>query len=230
MEQLSGIEYWIREFRADLIAFVCSGLMIGAYYIDLWRRTRRDPSYSIHTINDLARKLWVQSVMLQSGRDVMAVQSLRNFIMFGILMVSTTALLIIGTLTLSGQEDVLAKSWHALNPLGSHSRELFVVKIMFLLADFMIAFFAFMLSIRLANHVLFMINVPADPRSPHSVLSPEHVANRLNGAGRMLAVGIRAYFFAVPLVFWLFGPAFLVLSTIGLVIGLSRIDRYQARL
>jgi uncharacterized membrane protein len=230
MEQLSSVEYWVREFGADLLAFISSGLMIGAYYIVLWKRTRRDPSYSIHTVNDMARRLWVESVMLQSGRDVMAVQSLRNFIMFGILMVSTTTLLIIGTLTLSGQEDVLARSWHALNALGSHSKELLLVKIMFLLADFIIAFFSFMLSIRLANHVLFMINVPPDMRSPHPVLSPEHVANRLNGAGRMLSVGIRAYFFAVPLVFWLFGPAFLLLSTVGLVFSLSRVDRYQARL
>lgn len=230
MEQLASFEYWAREFSADLVALAFCALMICAYYVQLWRRTRRDASYSIHVVNDLARKLWVESVMLQNGKDVMAVQSLRNFIMIGILMVSTTVLLIIGTLTLSGQEDVLARSWHALNALGSRSKELLVVKIMFLLADFMVAFFSFVLSIRLANHVLFMINIPKEFREGHTGLSPEHVVNRLNRAGRLLAVGMRAYFFAVPLVFWLFGPAFLVLSTVGLVLSLSRIDRHQARL
>jgi uncharacterized membrane protein len=230
MDQLDSFEYWTREFGTDLAALACSALMIVAYYVVLWARTRRDASYSIHVVNDLARKLWVESVMLEDGRDVMAVQSLRNFIMFGILMVSTTVLLIIGTLTLSGQEDVLARSWHALNSLGSRSRELLVVKILFLLADFMVAFFSFMLSIRLANHVLFMINIPAQRRGAHAALAPEHVVNRLNRAGRLLSVGMRAYFFAVPLVFWLFGPAFLVLSTVGLVIVLSRVDRHQAHL
>lgn len=230
MERMQTLDYWIGEFGADLLALACSLLIIAAYYLLLWLRTRRDASYSIHVVNDLARKLWVESVMRDSGKDVMAVQTLRNFIMLGILMVTTTSLLIIGTLTLSGQEDVLARSWHALNPLGSRSRELLVVKIMLLLADFLVAFFSFLLSIRLANHVLFMINIPEETRSAHDALAPERVVARLNRAGRLVAVGVRAYFFAVPLVFWLFGPAFLVMSTLGLVIALSRIDRHQAHL
>lgn len=230
MEPLTSVNYWVREFGADLLALACSAVMIAAYYIGLFVRTRRDATYSIHFVNDLARKLWVESVMGNSGKDVMAVQSLRNFIMYGILMVSTTTLLIIGTLTLSGQEVLMSGSLHALNSMGSSSRELHVVKIIFLLADFVVAFFSFMLSIRLANQVLFMINIPSESREPHAALSPGHVANRLNRAGRLLAVGMRAYFFAVPLVFWLFGPAFLVLSTVGLIIALSRIDRHHARL
>jgi len=43
----------------------------------------------------------------------------------------------------------------------------------------------------------------------------------------MIAVGIRSLFVAVPLVFWLFGPAFLVIATIGLLIVLYRPDRNQ---
>jgi uncharacterized membrane protein len=44
----------------------------------------------------------------------------------------------------------------------------------------------------------------------------------------MMAVGIRSLFVAVPLVFWLFGPIFLVIATIGLIIALFRLDRHQA--
>ena len=58
-------------------------------------------------------------------------------------------------------------------------------------------------------------------------LAPEAVARRLNRAGYMIAVGIRSLFVAVPLVFWLFGPAFLVIATIGLLIVLYRLDRNQ---
>jgi uncharacterized membrane protein len=36
---------------------------------------------------------------------------------------------------------------------------------------------------------------------------------------------MRAFFFAVPLVFWLFGPAFLLLATLGLIITLYQVDR-----
>jgi uncharacterized membrane protein len=43
----------------------------------------------------------------------------------------------------------------------------------------------------------------------------------------MMAVGIRSLFVAVPLVFWLFGPAFLMIATIGLLVVLFKLDRNQ---
>jgi uncharacterized membrane protein len=218
---------WLRTFGPDLLALAISALMIAAYYFYLRFRVRQDPTYSIHVVNEAARRLWVQHVMANPSRDVMAVQTLRNFIMVGILMVSTATLLIIGTLTLSGQADIIARSWHAINLLGPPSAELWTVKVMCLLADFLVAFFAFTMAIRLANHVLFMINVPAELREDNGALAPEAVARRLNRAGYMIAVGIRSLLVAVPLVFWLFGPAFLVIATVGLLIVLYRLDRNQ---
>jgi uncharacterized membrane protein len=218
---------WLRAFGPDLLALSISALTVAAYYFYLRFRVRQDPTYSIHVVNETARRLWVRYVMANPSRDVMAVQTLRNFIMFGILMVSTATLLIIGTLTLSGQADTIARSWHAINLLGPPSAELWTVKVMCLLADFLIAFFAFTMAIRLANHVLFMINVPPELREGNAALAPEAVAGRLNRAGYMMAVGIRSLFVAVPLVFWLFGPGFLVIATIGLLIALVRLDRNQ---
>jgi uncharacterized membrane protein len=218
---------WLRELGPDLLAVAVSALMVGSYYFYLRFRVRRDPTYSIHVVNEVARRLWVQHVMANPTRDVMAVQTLRNFIMVGILMVSTATLLIIGTLTLSSQADTIARSWHAINHLGPPSAELWTVKVLCLLADFLVAFFAFTMAIRLANHVLFMINVPAELRENSEALAPDAVARRLNRAGYMIAVGIRSLFVAVPLVFWLFGPVFLVIATIGLLIVLYRLDRNQ---
>ena len=227
MNGISLDQPWVRMLSPDLLALALSALMIGAYYFYLRIRVRRDPSYSIHFVNESARRLWVQHVMANPARDVMAVQTLRNFIMVGILMVSTATLLIIGTLTLSGQADSIARSWHAINYLGPPTAELWSLKVMCLLADFLVAFFAFTMAIRLTNHVLFMINVPSDLRERNEALAPEAVAGRLNRAGYMMAVGIRSLFVAVPLVFWLFGPAFLVIATIGLLVVLFRLDRNQ---
>lgn len=221
---------WLREVGPDLAAAAGSALLVGAYYLYHRRRVRRDPTYSIHHVNDTARRLWIEHVMANPAKDVMAVQTLRNFIMVGILMVSTATLLIIGTLTLSGQADSLARSWHAVNVLGPPSAELWIVKLLCLLADFVVAFFAFTMSIRLANHVLFQMNLPRDAQAADPALSPEAVAQRLNRAGRMVTVGIRALFFAVPLVFWLFGPAFLIAATAGLVVTLNRLDRNRISL
>ena len=217
---------WIPMLTVELLALALSAAMVGAYYLYLRARVRRDPNYSIHAVNETARRIWVEHVMANPSRDVMAVQTLRNFIMFGVLMVSTATLLIIGTLTLSGQADSIARIWHA-SHLGPPSPELWSIKVMCLLADFLVAFFAFLMSIRLANHVLFMMNVPREAREGIEALLPEAVARRLNRAGTMVAVGIRSLLVAVPLVFWLFGPAFLVISTIGLLVVLFRLDRSQ---
>jgi uncharacterized membrane protein len=220
------MDAWIREFGADSLAFAVSAALVGAYYLSLLARTRRDPTSSIHGVNELARTLWVRNIMSSTTKDVMAVQTLRNFIMGASLMATTASFLIVGTLTLSGQAESIGRSWHLINVLGSNSSELWIVKVMCLLADFIIAFFAFVMSVRLTNHVLFMLNVPGPQE--HPALTQEAVAKRLNRAGAHFATGLRAFFFAVPLVFWLFGPVFLVLASVGLVYALHRLDRHDA--
>lgn len=213
------------ELQTDLGAFFASASLVAAYYIFLRIKTRKNPTYTIHGVNALARKLWVENIMRNPAKDIMAVQSLRNFIMAPSLMASTAALLIIGTLTLSGQAENISHSWHALSFGGSHSTQMWILKVMLLLLDFIVAFFAFAMSVRLANHVLFMVNVPE--HDAHHNLSPKAVAGRLHRAGNMFAIGMRAFFFAIPLVFWLFGPYLLLISSVGLVIALYRLDRSE---
>jgi uncharacterized membrane protein len=196
--------------------------MVAGYYHYLLRRIAVDPTCTIHGVNQLARRLWVLHVMSNSSKDVMAVQTLRNFIMGASLMASTATLLIIGTLTLSGQADSISRSWQVLNVTGSHAAEIWVVKVLLLLVTFIVSFLAFAMCVRLTNHVLFMMNIP--DQAAHGELSPENVARRLNRAGSLFAIGMRAFFVAIPLAFWLFGPIFLVLATIGLVITLYRVD------
>jgi uncharacterized membrane protein len=216
----------LTEFETDFVALLISVVCIAAYYLFLSYKVRENPTYTIHGVHALARRLWVANIMRNSNKDVMAVQTLRNWIMGSSLMASTAALLIIGTLTLSGQAESITRSWHALSMDGSHAAELWIVKVMCLLLTFIVAFFAFAMSVRLANHVVFMINVPEF--DSHHNLSPESVARRLHRSGTLFSVGMRAFLFAIPLVFWLFGPYFLLASSVGLVIALYRLDRSES--
>lgn len=218
----------LAEFETDLLALLISVVSVAAYYFFLNLKVRENPTYTIHGVHALARRLWVSNIMRNQGMEVMAVQTLRNWIMGSSLMASTAALLIIGTLTLSGQAENITRSWHVLNISGSHAAELWIVKVMALLITFIVAFFAFAMSVRLANHVVFMINVPE--YEAHHNLSPESVARRLHRSGTMFSIGMRAFLFAIPLVFWLFGPYFLLVSSIGLVIALYRLDRSEPEL
>ena len=88
-----------------------------------------------------------------------------------------------------------------------------------------VAFFCFSLAVRLYNHVGYLINAGGDPRlSP----TPAFVARLLNRGGRYYSLGMRAYYLSVPLVFWLFGPWYLVISACGVVAVLFHVDRAPA--
>ena len=213
----------MNAFHLDIGAVATSVALFVSYYIFLMARVRRNPDYTIQAINHKARTLWVDAVMRDRSKDIMAVQALRNFAMAATFKASSAVLLIIGTLTLSGQAESLARTWHVLNVGGSQAPELWIVKILCLLTALIVAFFAFAMTIRVLNHVVFMVSLPA--ADARGALSPEHVAARLNQAGAFYTVGMRAFFVTVPLAFWLFGPLLLVVATAGLVIMLYYLDR-----
>jgi uncharacterized membrane protein len=201
--------------------------MVVGYYVHHNRQAEKNPRYSIHKVNATARRLWIENVMSNTGKDVMAVQTLRNFIMVSIMMATTASMLVIGTLTLTGQAENITRSWHVLGMGGSHSAYMWLIKVMCLLVVFIVAFFSYAFSMRQATHVLFMVNVPQSAYQLYPELSPERVGDKLVSAGNMIALGMRAYLFAIPLVFWLFGPVFFLLATMGLVATLHHLDRYE---
>ena len=99
-----------------------------------------------------------------------------------------------------------------LGPAAGLPGNWWVAKLVSLLSALIIAFFAFAMVIRNLNHVLFMIGLPAS--DAQGDLTPELIAVRLNQAGAFYTLGMRAFFLTVPLVFWLFGPLFLVTATV----------------
>lgn len=217
----------MQEFHLDIYAIGISVALLVLYYLFLMLHARRDPEFTIHAINQKARLLWVQDVMRNRAKDVMAVQTLRNYVMAATFKASSAILLILGTLTLSGQAESLARTWHVLNVAGSPAPEWWIVKIMCLLLALIVAFFSFAMTIRVLNHVVFLVTLPPD--ETHDALAPDRVAQRLNQAGTFYSIGMRAFFLTVPLVFWLFGPLFLVVSTMGIVVVFYYLDRSPYR-
>ncbi len=205
--------------------FICLALSLGAvlaYQAYLAWRDRRDPTSSALYGMNAARAAWVEGVM-REGRDILAVQTLRNSTMASSFMASTAILLIIGVLTLSAQGDRLSGTWHALNVLGQDTTDIWLFKLLVLLFDLLVAFFAFCLSIRLYHHIGYQINTPPDLR--REVTQPAHVGAELNRAAIHYRVGMRAYYYTVPLLLWLFGPLWLVGATGLLLLFLYRLDR-----
>jgi uncharacterized membrane protein len=214
---------WLTEWSRELGALALSVMLLAAYHLYLLLRLRRDPDYTIQAVNRVVRTAWVESVMQDESRGILAVQTLRNSTMAATFLASTSILLIIGTLNLSSQPEHLGALWHIASFMGKQNAELWVAKLVLLIVDFFVAFFSFSTSIRLFNHVGYQISVPHDVR-PRG-LTPIRVAVHLNRAGRYFSIGMRAYYFSVPLLFWLFGPYMLLLASAVLCVTLYRLDR-----
>ena len=209
-------------YSTDALSFLLSVLLLALYHLHLKHKERLDPSYTVQAVGRMARTAWVENVM-QEGKDILAVQTLRNSTMAATFLASTAVLLIIGVLTLGSQGDKLEAAWHTLNIFGAKHAELWMTKLLMLVLDLFFAFFSFSMSIRIFNHVGYMINVPRAMN--HKSITPAHVAIHLNRAGWFYWIGMRAYYFAVPLLFWLFGPHLMLLASICLVYVLYRLDR-----
>jgi uncharacterized membrane protein len=206
----------------NALAFAISLALISGYQLYLRYRLRHDPAYTIQAINAQAREIWVESIMTHD-RDILAVQTLRNSTMAATFLASTAILLIIGVLNLMQKDDSIGALFGPVRPdqvaMSSH---IWGFKLLPLLVVFFSAFFCFTLAIRLYNHVGYLINAASDKSFGPT---PTYVAQLLNRSGRYYSLGMRAYYLSVPLVFWLFGPLYLVAASIGLVIVLYHVDR-----
>ncbi len=211
----------LASYIFDITSFCASVTLIALYHVFLRNKVIKDATYTVQAINRQARTAWVHTVM-QERNGILAVQTLRNSTMAATFLASTSVLLIIGVLTLT-ESDKLQTSWHALNVVGTRHPQLWLFKIMCLLLDLFVAFFSFAMSIRIFNHVGYLINVPLTLNL--KMITPANVALHLNRAGSFYSIGMRAYYFTVPLVFWLFGPHFMLLASVGLLAVLYRIDR-----
>jgi len=208
--------------RLDLLSLAGSAAILALYHLYMAYQIRRDPSYTFQSVMNYARAAWTQNIM-SGGPDVLPVQTLRNSTMVSTFLASTSVLLIMGVLSLSGQGDKLSTTWHVWSTGDAIGPKLWMFKLILLLVDLFVAFFSFAISLRFFNHVGYMINVPVALR--HQIIGPESVAQQLNRAGRAYLVGMRSYYFLVPLVLWLFGPDLMLAASVVLVFVLYQVDR-----
>jgi uncharacterized membrane protein len=199
----------------ELAAAAFSLVLIAGYHLLQNRRLRKDPSRTIQALINRARTAWVER-MMKEGEGLLAVQTLRNSIMAGTFFASTAVALIVGTVTLSTQSEALRRVSETL--AATEGGAVWFFKVMLLLVDMLCAFIFFSQSIRLLSHVSLMISAPVE------AVAPPTVAKLLIRAGRYHSRGMRCYYYAGPMLFWLFGPAYLALASIGLVVAMFYLD------
>ena len=211
-------ENW--PYIIDLCAFaLCVALIVG-YQLRLQRHIRNKPGLTVQGLNAQARAAWVERIMT-GERDILAVQTFRNSTMAATLMASTAVILILAILNLMAGAGKLNTPLHLFNTLGPHTPGLWSFKLMLVLVDFFVAFFAFSLAVRGYHHAGYLINVPL--KGAHGI-TLQRVITVLSRASRYYSVGMRTYYLSVPLILWLFGAIWMLTATVVLLLILNHLD------
>jgi uncharacterized membrane protein len=195
-------------------------LVILVYHMRLVGRVRRAPLTTAIGHNNSIRQEWVAMVM-HERRDLLAVQTLRNWVMAASFLASTAIVICFGLLNLAFATEKVRAITQTLNWLGSAHNVSWVLNVLLLLGCFFFAFFNFSLAVRFLNHSTFMLTMPLveDP-------APLTAATATLHRGMLhYTLGMRGYYSALPCLLWFFGPTWMFCGAIGLVLLLARLDR-----
>jgi uncharacterized membrane protein len=205
----------------ETILLLLSLTVLAGYYLWLAYELRRKPQRTVIGYSALKRREWVQSVMADR-RDILAVQTLRNWSMAASFLATTTILIATGALHFLTTIPQQPELFHNLNFLGSTSPTMITVKLFSIVAALLVAFLNFAMAIRYYNHVSIEINVPQVEPGDDDLATVQKILDR---GSLHYTVGMRCFYLAIPLALWLFGPLWLLLGSILLCIALYPMDR-----
>jgi uncharacterized membrane protein len=211
----------VNSTQGEFVLTAASFLILAIYHVQWIYRIYRHPMSTSVGITNHLRGHWVESIMAER-RDILAVQTLRNWTMAASFLASTGILICLGLLSVAASPQKMAEITPSLNELVREHRVLWLFKLMVLILDFFFIFFSFCLAIRYLNHINFMINVPSN--LAHKI-TPEYITEILNHGMMHYTMGMRGYYFSVLLFLWLFGPIWMLLGTIVMTAVLYHLDR-----
>ena len=203
------------------ITSVAFGLLLGYQALHL-RRVRRAPTTTSLGFSNQSRVQWVEAVIAEQ-RDVLAVQTLRNWTMAATFLASTAILLALAFLNFAVTTEELSDLVHVANLFGSKSETLLLVKVLSNVLVFLFTFFNFALAVRYYNHVAFLINVPSVREND---TERAYVVQTVNRGALHYNLGMHGYYTSVPLMLWIVGPGWFLLSAVAVTIAMGRLDRY----
>lgn len=142
-------------------------------------------------------------------------------------MIATTSISIaVGVIAFSKSISAIAQR---LTLVGSKNETLLFVKIIYVCAMNLSAFFNFTWSARYINHATLLLMFPKSDRkidkASHSLTVDTSIAERtLNRGYFHYTLGHRSLYFMFPVAAWIFGPVFLVITTVILIVFLFFLD------
>lgn len=206
-------------YLEPIIAVAAFSVFFG-YHLWYFFQVKRQPSATSIGFNNHARSIWVKHIR-DNNLDILAIQTMRNWIMAATFSASTSILLALGilsySLTIDGVNDVA----HQFNIFGSRSHAVLLFKALLLAIDFIFAFIAFALAVRFYNHASFLINIP---KNYNLSINSKYDISAINQAALCYNLGMRAYYLSIPLAFWILGPLWMFICALIVTYMVYKLD------
>ncbi|KAK4760058.1 hypothetical protein SAY87_023189 [Trapa incisa] len=154
-------------------------------------------------------------------KNIIAIQTIRNTIMGGTLMATTSIMICCGLAA------VISSTYSIKKPIsdsiyGAHGELTLALKYITLLTVFLFSFLCYSLSIRFLNQVNILINTPVnDPANP---ATPDYISDLLEKGFTVNTIGNRLFYVGLPILLWISGPLLVFLCSIVIVLILYNLD------
>ncbi|XJO78616.1 hypothetical protein BDV3_003027 [Batrachochytrium dendrobatidis] len=192
----------------------------------------KSPAQTVFGLASASRRIWIAAIMYRK-EEILAVQTLRNYIMATSVLASTSVAIIFG---LAAFISNLAKASEPApgSIFAFTTNNIFGVKILLFMMSHIVSFFFLSQSLRFYNHVCISVNVNVTEDElakleDEAVVAYEHldansVGSMLNRGALFYTMAMRMYYISFPLLAWFADTWALGISTVILLCTLRFID------
>ena len=207
--------------QAEWIAALATVGALALYEAWLAVARRRRPERMARTAHARLREEWFEAVSAQKGSEILAVQTLRNAVMSASMVASTSALGLMGTLTLA------APSLRAVDAAPSDFPQFTAPLAMefALLALLFASLAASAMAVRYYNHAGFIGGMPVESEA-RKLWTPAGTAYARR-AGILYGWGLRQLVLVAPVVAFILHPFAGPVAAVVVCVALLGLDRFE---
>lgn len=192
------------------------------FFLSLMLRARPDRLY----LGKLQayRNAWIAA---HSGdkNSIVTVQTLRNNIMTASFLASTSIILIMGAFSLLGNLHGLLETLRAFRPGPPTEPAVELLKILLIIVTLWYCFFNFTSHIREVNYMSLILNIPKERLDEIEGGDSTLLLSRIfRSSGIHFSMGMRGYYFLIPLFMWIFSPVLMIFATLLIMLTLLKRD------
>ncbi|KAH7844341.1 hypothetical protein Vadar_026987 [Vaccinium darrowii] len=205
---------WKREYL-DVVLVPTGLLIMFCYHLVLLHRHYRRPSTTAIGFDNHYRRHWVKNMMEIECKDRSQALTVINNNITAAFSLSSISIVVS---SLIGTWFGTSTTFTSTLIYGDTSQSIIAFKHISLLICFLVAFACFLQSARCYVHSSFLITMP------NADIPKEQVQDAVVYASNCWSVGMRALYFAITLLLWVFGPIPMFVSSLVMVAVLYKLD------